>query len=364
MLYAVFINKVSIESFTDVSTYTLTLGSSFDLKYFVSGNSVLPIKISYEVLLPYYLIPISSGNKGKFFGRNISVENTIRCRGNRRGTYNVGEIEFRISDPLALFNRIIKSDNLKTIFVFPNIVPLEKLKILLSDPFEGQKAKYRINFDYSYVAGVREYNPFDPVSMIHWKQTAHRGKLMVKEFDFSASKKIYVALNLHKKSKRFQDNATSIAASVIYYANKFHLPNAIIVNSKPLIVSLPKTGEYHMLENFKLLSISIDESFETLEFIQKISDNVDFGSELFYIDKDMNLDALEEILKIKKNFSKINIILLVDDTFVKPNEKPPSYYFMEPAYVKRIASVEDVLRRESIYFYPIFGNEYLTVLER
>ncbi|MFU2157613.1 MAG: DUF58 domain-containing protein [Caldisericum sp.] len=363
LLYAFFLDKVKITSFSDVSTYTLTLNSSFDFNYTLNATSPLPVKISYEILLPHYIVPLTNGKVGKFFGRNLNTEGKIKCKGNRRGTYTVGKIEFRISDPLALFNRIDITYNYKTIFVFPNLVPLERLKILLTDPYEGQKAKYRINFDYSYVAGIRDYAPTDPISMIHWKQTAHRGKLTVKEFDFSSSKKLFVALNFYRKSLRFQDNATSIAASIIYYANKFHLPNSVIINCKPLISSNAKTGEYHVLENLKLLSISVDDAFEPAEFIEKITEYTDFGSELFYIDRDLDFSILEKILRIKRSFSKINIILLVDETFVKPNEKPPNYYFIEPAYIRKITSVEDVLKREGIYFHPIFGNDYLQVLE-
>jgi len=364
LFYSVSIPKVQVSKKTDISSYTLTLNTSFKLFYEVNAVSPIPIRLTYEIIFPYYIVPKSYEKKEVLWGRNISNKGFIECKGNRRGTYSVGSIEFRISDPLGFFNRTEIFDDSETVFVFPNIISLEKVKIMLTDPFEGLKAKYRINFDYSYVAGVRDYTYQDPVSMIHWKQTAHRGKLTVKEFDFSASKKILVSLNFYKKSLRFQDYATSIAASIIYYANKYHLPHSVIINSKPLIMNEPKSSEYHMFESFKLLSTTVDETFITNEFIDKIYEHADFGSELFYIDKEIDFDELLKIVKIKKKFTKVNLIFLVDETFVKPEEKPPNYYFIEPTFVKDIEKIEEVLKKENIYFYPIFGNDYLTILEQ
>lgn len=364
IFYSFAISRVKLSKSSDVSTYTLTLNSSFDFIYDISSSSLLPIKLTYEILFPYYIIPFSNTRIKPLLGRKIKIGKRLTCKGNRRGSYSIGAIEFRISDPLGLFSRIELLDNSQTIYVFPNVIPIERLKILLTDPFEGQKAKYRINFDYSYVAGVRDYTSQDSVSMIHWKQTAHRHRLTVKEFDFSASKKIYVALNFYKKSIRFQDYASSIGASIVYYANKYHLPFSVIINARPLIVSEAKTNEYHMLETFKMLSTNVDDFFSTGSFIEKVGEYVDFGSELYYVDKEINFDELLKLISIKKNLSKLNLVLLVDESFLRPNEKPPNYYFVEPSYVKELSRIEDVLRKENIFSYIIFGNTYLNILEQ
>jgi len=364
VVYAITIPVVEVSKISNVSSYTLTLNTSFKFFYELNVNSRIPVRLTYEVIFPYYIVPHSYERKEILWGKKITHSGSIECKGNRRGTYMIGAIEFRISDPLSLFNRTVIVNDSQIIFVFPNIVPLEKTSIMLTDPFEGQKAKYRINFDYSFVAGVRDYTYQDPVSMIHWKQTAHRGKLTVKEFDFSASKRILIALNFYKKSLRFQDYATSIAASLIYYTNRYHLPHSIIINSNPLILNEAKSGEYHVFESFKLLSSTVDEALKTNEFMDKIYAHAEFGSELFYIDKEINFDELLKIIKIKRKFTKVNVVLLVDETFVKPEEKPPNYYFIEPTSIKEIKKIESTMRKENIFFYPIFGNDYLNVLEQ
>jgi len=192
-LYAYNFKNITLNGTFSLSQYTVTQNNSFKLFYTINLKSFLPIKASYEVLYPYYIVPVSNSKRKIFFGRSLEESGEVTLRGNRRGTYEVGSMEVYIIDPFSLFSTLNRINKPNKIFVFPFLVPIEKLKIKLTDPYEGLKAKYRINFDYSYVASVREYTTSDPVSLIHWKQTAHQNKLMVKEFDFSASKKIYVA---------------------------------------------------------------------------------------------------------------------------------------------------------------------------
>jgi hypothetical protein len=105
LFYSVSIPKVQVSKKTDISSYTLTLNTSFKLFYEVNAVSPIPIRLTYEIIFPYYIVPKSYEKKEVLWGRNISNKGIIECKGNRRGTYSVGSIEFRISDPLGFFNR-------------------------------------------------------------------------------------------------------------------------------------------------------------------------------------------------------------------------------------------------------------------
>jgi uncharacterized protein (DUF58 family) len=363
LLYGRAIGSVKYSFFSDVSTYTLTLNDFFDFFYRIEAKTFLPVKYRYEILFPFYIVETAIARRPPVFGRTIKVYSASKCRANRRGTYELGHCYLYVVDPLNLFTYSIKMSDKKKIFVFPYLVSIEKLPIRLTDPFEGKKAKYRINFDYSYVAGVRDYTPEDALSSIHWKQTAHRGKLQVKEFDFSASKKIYAVLNYFNKSIKFQDYASSIASSIIYYANKFHLPFGVLINATPVLFLKARSGDFHMFQNFKALSEDIEGSIESSLFIKMIPNYVEFGSEVFFIDREVDINDLETLMKINHYFSKLNVVLLVDETFVLPDEKPPNYFFVEPESVMKILNLKETLEKEHIFVYPIFGNDYLSILE-
>ncbi len=363
IFYALALRKMKVVVDCDIRNYTTTQKSPFNINYTFLFNSFLPFKVLYKLELPPYIVSISNKSSILLFGKKMADTLEANLVSNRRGIYEIGSATVVVTDPLNLFLFIKKYGKLKTIFVFPKVVPLSKLNIKLLDPYEGIKAKYRINFDYSYVAGVREYTLGDPVKLIHWKQTAHKGELVVKEFDFSASKRIYVAINNYKKSLKFLDAATSVSASILYYANKYHLPFSVIINTKDFVDIKLDSGEYHLLECFKILSNNFSDAFETESFIKTLIQKSEFGSELFYIDKEINFDTLLLLFRLKYHFSKINIILLIDETFVFPEEKPPYYYFKEPPFINELNTLKDILEKEGVTLYPILGKDYLSLLE-
>lgn len=363
IFYVIALRRMEILVDSDITNYTTTQKSPFKINYTFLFNSFLPFKVLYKIDLPPYIVSISNKSSNLLFGKKMDDKFEANLVSNRRGIYEIGSATVAVTDPLNLFVFVKKYGKLKTIFVFPKLVSLSKLNIKLLDPYEGIKAKYRINFDYSYVAGVRDYAPGDPVKLIHWKQTAHKGELVVKEFDFSASKRIYVAVNYYKKSLKFLDAATSVAASILYYANKYHLPFSVIVNSKDFVDIKLDSSEYHLLECFKTLSKNFNDAFETGFFIKALIQKSEFGSELFYIDKEINFDTLLLLFRLKYHFSKINIVLLVDETFVFPNEKPPYYYFKEPPSINELNTLKDILEKEGVTLYPVLGKDYLSLLE-
>jgi uncharacterized protein (DUF58 family) len=359
------IDRVNISLKTNISSFTFRQRDSFTFSYSLKFDSQLPQLFLLNFMFPFYIVPVEGKKKEKVFARNSEFIYTFKCKANKRGIYEIGTLEAITYDPLGLFIKKQVFSDYKKIFVFPFLVPFEKLKIYLSEPIEGLKAKYKINRDYSYVAGVRDYTEDDPVSRIHWKQTAHKGSLLVKEFDFSASKKIIVSVNFYGRSKNtsFEDYSTSIAASICYYAFRNHLPFGVIVNFSGIERSDVKAGEFHLMNVFKMLSLRINNPFPTSDFIKQMSLLIPFGSELFYIDRDLTKDLMLEIIKLKHFASKINIILLPDNTFVLPNEKPPRYFFKESMYMKLLGQSADSLAKEGIFVYPILGKDYASMIE-
>lgn len=355
----------SVKLKTSVNTYTLRQMDSLTLKYTLEVKFSLPFLFSFLSLNPYYLVPISKDSRRKFFRRHSVLNDKIVLKANRRGIYEVGQFYLSVSDVLGIINMKHKIADPKDIFVFPFLVPFEKLKIHLSEPLEGLKAKYVVNPNYSYIAGARDYTQNDPISLIHWNQTAHRGKLTVKEFDFSASKRVIAMINLNSKSLKFKDYSTSLAASICYYAQKFHLPFGIIINSGDSIMAKFGSSDFHLMQIFKDLSIveTDGNGLNDLDFIKKSNDKIPFGAEVFYIDKSLDSDLRLAVLKLKKNVSKLNIVLLPDEIFILPHEKPPYYYFKESYYFEVFGKSQDDLAREGIFVYQILGKDYSSIME-
>jgi len=360
------INSINIGLKVDSSSLTLRQRDKLNLSYKISFDTLLPHILAINFRLPFYIVPIKGNKKEEVFvNRHREFFYPFECKANKRGTYEIGEVEVIAHDPLGLFVKKYMAKDIKEVFVFPFLIPFDKLRIYLSDPIEGLKAKYQIHRDYSYVAGVRDYTQEDPVSMIHWKQTAHKGSLLVKEFDFSASKKIIVALNLCGKFKNasYEDYASSLAASICYYSFTNHLPFGVIANFEGIQNSRVNSTEFHLMNIFKMLSMKTKSPMATEDFFKQMSLYIPFGSELFYIDRDLSRDLMIDIINLKTLTSRINILLMPDNTFVLPSEKPPHYFFKEAAYMKILGQSTEALAKEGIFVYPILGKDYATIIE-
>ena len=364
LLYSLYIKKGSVSLKTDVNTYTVRQKDRADFSYTLNVDFRIPFLFTVSLVSPYYFVPAKGEKVNRFFTSRKILSGNIGYVGNRRGVYRVGKFDITISDPLGFLKRKVTVSDEKTVYVFPYVVPFQRLNVYLSEPINGIKAKYQLNMDYTSIAGVRDYSTNDPLSMIHWKQTAHRDKLTVKELDFTASKRIQVVVDYYKKNLQFQDASSAIAASITNYAIHHHLPVGLVTNGTPKENIKIDKGEFHLMQIFKVLALaSGDDAIETAKFLESLSLNIKFGSEIFFIESDISERMMLLLLKLKPYVSRLNIVLLPDNTFVLPNENPPRYYFKEAYYLTVLGHSKEALAREGIFVYPILGKDYASKLE-
>ena len=108
----------------------------------------------------------------------------------QRGSHQLGPLMMEASAPFGLFRRRIRLTDPETLLVYPKLYPLARLA--LADSLAGTEPggfKTRLGTD---LAGSRYYLPGDPLRIIHWRNTARVGRLMVKEFDSSRGQTLHL----------------------------------------------------------------------------------------------------------------------------------------------------------------------------
>jgi uncharacterized protein (DUF58 family) len=63
----------------------------------------------------------------------------------------------------------------------------------------GDAVRGRTHYITTNVAGVRDYAPGDSFSRIHWRSTARRGRLIVKEFELDPTSDIWVFPDMYRR---------------------------------------------------------------------------------------------------------------------------------------------------------------------
>ncbi len=93
------------------------------------------------------------------------------------------------------------------------------------------------------VAGVRPYDPHDPLNMIDWKQSAHVGSLMVRKTEAVENDAFNIVLNMQSKleeprpsdlaSPWHVEEAITVCASLLDSAVRRNIPVRLISNTPP-----------------------------------------------------------------------------------------------------------------------------------
>ncbi len=144
----------------------------------------------------------------------------------RRGVYELGPAEIRVSDPFGLlgFSRLFPEKT--EVVVYPKTHPLHGFPLRGGDMEAGSRGSRGQRGDE--FASLREYRRGDDRRHIHWKSVARTGELFVKEFSLEAPRRHTVALDLRREGVRVNEDevedAVSAAASVLRHLDRERLP--------------------------------------------------------------------------------------------------------------------------------------------
>jgi len=146
----------------------------------------------------------------------------------RRGRYRPGPLTLTWGDPFGFFSgqRVVTGD--WQITVYPRVAQLLALELPARQPFGSLRTREHAFQDPSHLAEVRPYRYGDHLKLVHWRTTARRGRLFVKEYELTASAELHIALDLQRAAYAgggqgpvdldLLDAAVEAAAAVADYA--------------------------------------------------------------------------------------------------------------------------------------------------
>jgi uncharacterized protein (DUF58 family) len=100
-----------------------------------------------------------------------------------RGEFQLGPMEFISGDPFGLFTSTRRINATSRVVVYPQTVRLSRFELPMGILSGGDAQRQRTHVITTNAAGVRDYVNGDSFNRIHWKTSARRDSLMVKEFE-------------------------------------------------------------------------------------------------------------------------------------------------------------------------------------
>lgn len=116
----------------------------------------------------------------------------------QRGVFQLGPMRLVTGDPFGLYQVERKLDATAQVVVFPAMVTLPTFELALGPLSGGDAVRRRTHYATTNAAGVRDYAPGDSFSRIHWKSTARRNRLMVKEFELDPLADVWLMLDAER----------------------------------------------------------------------------------------------------------------------------------------------------------------------
>jgi len=193
-----------------------------------------------------------------------SWESGVYCR--RRGQYDLGTVVVTSVDPFGLFSRKRTLGEPQSVLVYPATFDLPLFRAVSFNEF-GRSAGYQSISQISpNASSVREFYSGDSLNHIHWRSTAHTGRLMVKLFDADRSsnvaKTVWVVLDMQAAShvgegdESTEEYAVAIASSMA----KKHLDTGMRVGlmayADRFYYIPPERGEEHLWRVLGTLAVA------------------------------------------------------------------------------------------------------------
>lgn len=131
-------------------------------------------------------------------GCEVKIEYQILC--SRRGYYRVGPLFAEAGDYFGLLRRFLAKPPIHYLTVRPRPLPIGALLVPTSRPVGEVRAPFALLDDPTRPAGVREYRRGDPLRRIHWKATAHTGRLHSRVYEPAVIQGASIVLDFHTAS--------------------------------------------------------------------------------------------------------------------------------------------------------------------
>ena len=148
------------------------------------------------------------------FTCQIGTDYPVRLETDHCGTYVIDSIKVRVYDMFGLIP-IPKKVELKGSIP---VLPVQRLPSIVEES-NGFRAKIlsKSNSPYSEIYDVREYMAGDPVKSVHWKMSAKKDDIMVREPQEETHGRARLVMPLHGSRDRVDQNLGEVLFTIKYF---------------------------------------------------------------------------------------------------------------------------------------------------
>ncbi len=263
---------------------------------------------------------------------NEGITRKVELTFQKRGVYTIGPTTLETGDYFGLFEAQQEITNRTRLTVYPDLIPLQSLKLSTDDPFGDRSALRRLFEDPNAPMGIRPFHPEDEFRRIHWGATARTGNLQVKVYQPVSARVMMVCLNVVTTEKPWlglqQDlleHLISATATLCYQGIQEGFSVGLLSNGcltqadQPFRILPGRTTEQLALMLESLASVTPYHTLPFEEYLSRSLPGLPYGASLVLVTGLVSSGLKETLLRLKRY--RLNTLLF---SFAKdhPGEIP------------------------------------------
>lgn len=244
----------------------------------------------------------------------------------QRGFFRLGPARMATGDMFG-FNPVTQdTDEHDSFIVYPRVYTLPELGLPAERPFGEIKGRQRIFEDPGRIAGIRDYQPGDPMRRIDWKATARRGTLQSKVYEPSATMHLLIALNVHTMSASWQgfqpevlERVLSAAASIARHGFEGGYAIGLVANGsyaesdRPMRVPVGRRSD-QLLRVLEALAVIHPLTLASLEtVIDREAARFPYGATLVCVTSRMDESLSASLQRVASAGHTVTVVSLSDE---------------------------------------------------
>jgi uncharacterized protein (DUF58 family) len=281
----------------------------------------------------------------------------------RRGRYRLGPLVVESSDPLGVMRLKRVVDKGQDVIICP---ATQELPFFQAEA--GPLRNKLLSQEVGAFSGIREYVPGDSLNRVHWRSSAHTGKLIVKEFEVDRSERIWVMPDLNKTVNAGNGVDTTaeyiitIAASIVKKYADAGRPVGLIAHSASFHHYPARSGHLNMWRIMEALALmQTDGRMPLSRLIYRSREQLTGNSVVVFITASDHRDIADSVINSNKLGLRAVAILVDRSSFGAAGSPQNLQRRLSsqniPAYiVKKGSSLAEQLNSRKIYNSLTAGN--------
>ena len=246
----------------------------------------------------------------------VEVHDVMRFA--QRGHYRLGPITVESHDPFGLLSQSRTFPVHQEVIVYPRPLPIPELVV------GGGGARRQTEIhpmgragESADFHGIRPYVHGDDLRRVHWKSTAHTGKLAIKEFEYQSSGAVEVILDLqqgvHIGDGEFStlEAAITLAASVLNHVVRTGNQVGLLTTSAKLVRLQHESGEPQLHRALETLALARDDG--AIPLAQALANSEMHSSRrstAIVITPSVDLHLIDALLALRGRSAQLLLVLL------------------------------------------------------